>query len=74
MTLFLHGERFDVASLGPNDIVVRSARPMPAGEGTIRLTIDGELTVFHVKLADGIDPVRRAQSYQLIDTIEEAAA
>ena len=74
MELILHGERFDVASLGSQDIVVRDARRVPAGQGTLRLVVDRKPTIFHVNLMHGINPSLREQTYQLLDTVEEAAA
>ena len=66
--LTLHGERFAVAALGPDDVVVRSPRPVPAGRGTVRMVVDGQPTVYHVDLWLGIDPARREQAYRLIAT------
>jgi hypothetical protein len=74
MELTVHGERFDVASLGSQDIVVRDARRVPAGQGTLRLVVARKTTIFHINLLHGIDPSLREQTYQLLGTVEEAAA
>ena len=66
--LSLHGERFAVAALGPAGVVVRSPRAVAAGCGTIHMVVDGQPTVYHVDLFDGIDPSRREQAYRLIET------
>ena len=72
--LTLHGERFAVAALGPDELVVRSARPVTAGHGTVRMVIDGQPTVYHVDLWLGIDPDRREQAYRMIGTDVNATA
>lgn len=71
--LIIHGERFTVAALGPDHVVVLSARPVPPGHGIIHFRMDDHLTTYHVDLVDGIDPHRGEQVYRLLETIEEAA-
>ena len=72
--LLIHGERFSVASLGPGFMIVRQSRPVPPGPGTVTLTVNKRVTIFHITLSAGIDPSQRRQSYQLLSTVEEAAA
>ena len=71
--LMLHGERFAVAALGPEDVVVRSPRVVAAGHGTVRMVVDGQPTIYEVDLWLGIDPTRREQAYRLIATDANAA-
>ena len=72
--LTLHGERFKVAALGPDGVVLRSARPCDPGTGVIRVDVDGRVTLYHFDFTHGIDPARREQPVTLLRTIEEAAA
>lgn len=72
--LLLGDDRFNVASLGPNEMALRGARPMPAGRGTLRITLDGKVMSHEVHLSDGIDPDRDLQTYQVVDAKREAAA
>jgi hypothetical protein len=72
--LALDGERFSIASVGPANMVVRAARRVPAGRGTLRILVDRKPTTHHVYLPDGIDPARRRQAYHLLEATEEAAA
>jgi hypothetical protein len=65
--LSIHGHRFNVAALGPDHVVVRSSRPVPPGQGVIRLTIDDQLTIHHVELPEGVNPSRREQHYRLLE-------
>lgn len=72
--LLIHGERFNVGSLGPDELIVRAPRPIKPGPGTVRLTVDGRVTLYHIDLFNGIDPTRVDQPYKLLSTFEEAAA
>jgi hypothetical protein len=74
MELELHGQRFNVAAIGPDSIRLRDARPMPPGQGTVRLTVGDNLTILVIDLHDGIVVDRRGQAYTLINQIEGAAA
>jgi hypothetical protein len=74
MELAMGAERFRVASVDSEGIVIRAARRFPAGRGTLRLVVDRRVTTYHVYLPDGIDPERTDQSYQLLEAVEEAAA
>jgi hypothetical protein len=71
--LLVHGERFNVASLGPRNLALRDARPMAPGVGIVRLVVDGQVTVIHVDLRTGIDPSRPTQPY-VQTTVQEAVA
>jgi hypothetical protein len=74
MELTLDGERFRVASIGPDEVVVRGVRRVPPGRGTLRLVVDRKATMFHIYLPDGLDPDRVRHAYRLLDAVEEAAA
>jgi len=74
MELLVHGERMNVAAMGPSNIVVRSARTAPPGPGTICLKVNGRITVYHIELPQGIDPTRQHQPVRLVRTVEDAAA
>jgi len=71
--LVIRGERFTVAALGPDHVVIHSARAMPPGRGTIRLKLDDHVTTYRVDLVDGLDPSRDEQVYRLLEPIEDAA-
>jgi hypothetical protein len=71
--LTLHGQRFALAAMGPNGIVVRSPRAMEPGRGTIRMIIDGRQTVYNVDLWLGIDPAKREQVFRLLTAAEVVA-
>jgi hypothetical protein len=73
MELAIEGERFSVASIGPNGMIVRAARHVRPGRGTVRLDVGGHVTVYDVWLVDGVDPGRDLQRFQLIGSREEAA-
>jgi hypothetical protein len=72
--LHLHGERFNVASTGPDRVILRDARPMNAGTGVIQFTVDGKVTNYSVKLLSGIDPSREHQPISILGVQSEAAA
>ncbi len=72
--LHLHGEKFNVASVGPNSAILRNARPMDPGTGTIHFDIDGNVVLYHVKLFNGIDPQVEEQPFELVDVQSEVAA
>ncbi len=72
--LLLHGQRIAVASIGPDAIVVWGVQRVERGQGTIRLDMDGRITLYHVDLVNGIDPDRDRQTFLLLRTTEEAAA
>jgi hypothetical protein len=66
--LSIHGQKFTVAALGPEHVVVRSPCPVAAGEGIIHFTMDDHLTTYRIDLPQGIDPTRREQNYRLLET------
>jgi hypothetical protein len=72
--LIIHGQRFDVASVGPDRAILRDARALNAGLGIIRLTVDAHVTVYQVDLTQGIDPARTEQPFMLIGVESEVAA
>jgi hypothetical protein len=72
--LLIHGRRFNLASLGPDRIIVRTSEKVEPGRGTIRLRVDQRFTLFHIDLPQGIDPAKTHQPYLLRETIEQAAA
>jgi len=74
MELELHGERFDVAAIGPESIRLRNARPMPPGQGTVRLTVNDNVTILVIDLYDGVAVDQARQAYTLINQIEGAEA
>jgi hypothetical protein len=72
--LFLYDHCFQVASLGPNRVVIRHARSLPPGRGTIRMLIDGHLTLYHVEFPSGISPEHLDQPMVVLSATEEVAA
>ncbi len=52
--LLIHGQRLNVAALGPEHVVV--------------LKVDGQLMIYHVDLPAGIDPTRHEQRYRMLKT------
>jgi hypothetical protein len=74
MELILHDERFEVSSLGPGQLSLRSARTSSPGRGIVRLVIDGRTTLFHVEMFEGIDPARQDQSFRTLEVVQEAVA
>ena len=72
--LEFHGQRFNVAAIGPDFMRLRDARPMPPGKGTVRLTVADNVTILIIDLPDGIVVDRKMQAYTLINQIEGAAA
>lgn len=73
-TLLIHGERFRVGSLGPNEIMLQDARRTAPGRGEVRLLVDKRLTVYRVELTEGIDPSRPVQPLVRLGLGEEAVA
>jgi hypothetical protein len=72
--LILHDERFDVASVGHDGVVVRNGRPMQSGEGIILMRVGEQATSFRVRLDSGIIPERREQPLQVLNAVAESAA
>ena len=72
--LELHGERFNVAATGSEYLRLRNPRPMPPGRGTLRMTVNGNVTAKQVELPQGIDADQKMQSYKLAEQTEGAAA
>ena len=72
--LLLHGERFEVSSLGDGQLSLRSARAMKPGRGTVRVIVDSRVTTYQIEMHGGIDPAVRNQSFQLLSAGKEAAA
>lgn len=74
-TLFLHGEQFNVAAMGPESIILRHPRLMPAGRGILRLQIDHKIINYSFEFPQGIDPSKDRQPYvQFAEATEEVAA
>jgi hypothetical protein len=74
MELELHGERFNVAASGSKTLRLRNARPMPPGLGTLRMTVNGNVTLTPVELYQGVDPNLKEQAYKQVEQAEGAAA
>jgi hypothetical protein len=72
--LHLHGEIFNVASTGPDQVILRDARPTAPGNGIIRFNVDGKVTDYIVKVLNGIDPRRVHQAISIIGVQSEVAA
>jgi hypothetical protein len=72
--LHLHGERFNVASVGPDNAILRDARPMQSGTGVIHFDVDGSVVLYQVNLFNGIDPQVDEQPFVLISVQSEVAA
>ena len=72
--LLLHGERFNVASTGPDRVILRNARSTAAGNGIIRFVVDGVVTDYRVNVIDGIDPNRMHQPISILGILGEVAA
>ena len=72
--LFLHGRRFAVAAIGPHMIGLHVSENLEPGQGTIRLSVDGNTTIYHVDLVDGVDPARKRQPCRILSSSEEVAA
>jgi hypothetical protein len=72
--LQLNGERFNVASVGSRQAILRDARVMPAGIGTVRIDVDGDVTEYQVNLFNGIDPQQVEQPFVLLGVKSEVAA
>jgi hypothetical protein len=74
MELKIHGERFSVGSMGLNGLVVRAPVAVSAGAGQVTLNVGGKVTVYHVMLTSGIDPLRNLQPFELLSSKKEVAA
>lgn len=72
--LLLHGQRINVASLGPHSLIARANRPAAPGPATVRLTVGDQLTIYQIYLPHGIDPDRIEQPFELAKESSEAAA
>lgn len=72
--LTMHGERYDVASIGPDSLTLRNPRIARPGHAVVRITIDGRPIIHHIDLFDGIDPARRKQTFRQLGVAEEVAA
>jgi hypothetical protein len=70
-TLVLHRRAFDVASLGPERVLLRAPKPAPPGCGTIRLQVNSRITIYHVDFPNGIDPTLDDQPFALLQTNEQ---
>jgi hypothetical protein len=66
-------ERFDVASFGGERMVVRNPRALRACTGFVRVTVDGDVATYHVKLPAGLEPTRRHQPVILLPQISAVA-
>jgi hypothetical protein len=72
--LILHGQRFNVASVGPTMAILRDARKMEPGAGVIQWNVDGRVTSYRVEFSQGVDPERAEQPLVLLDAVAEVAA
>jgi len=72
--LFFCGNRFQIESLGREQVALRAPRALGPGRGEIRLVVGSQLTLIQIDLAEGIDPGRHDQPFVLIKTIEQAVA
>lgn len=72
--LSIHGEVFKLAAMGPDCVTIQDARTMPPGQATIRMLVDHKLTIYHVELANGIDPNIYDQPARFLPVDEEALA
>ncbi len=70
--LTLHGERYEVASVGPDRLYLSEPAHAPPGRGVVRLTVDGRSTFTHVELFAGLDPTTRRQPMRLVGTPSDA--
>jgi hypothetical protein len=70
--LTLHGQRYEVASVGPDRLYLSEPANAPPGRGVVRLTVDGRSTFTHVELPDGLDPSNRKQAMRLVGTPSDA--
>ena len=55
-------------------MALRDAKVLGPLAGIVRLTIDGQVTVYHVELPEGIDPRRQEQVYRVIEADVSAVA
>jgi hypothetical protein len=65
MDLQVGDQRFEVASLGGDKMIVSDAKPLPACNGVVRVIVDGQVTVYHVELPEGIVPEARHQAMRV---------
>jgi hypothetical protein len=72
--LTIHGLQFVLSSIGSKTISVRNPAVALPGQGTVRLTIDQDVTVYHVELPEGIDPLRETQPCRVLGIVAGAAA
>ena len=66
MELQVGDERFEVASLGGEKLIVSDARLLPPTTGIVRVIVDGQVTVYHVELPNGIIPEARHQLIRVV--------
>ncbi len=72
--LTLHGERYEVASVGPDRLYLQQPAIAPPGHGVVRVTVDGRSTFYQVDLFAGLDASARRQSLRLIVSPSDAVA
>jgi hypothetical protein len=72
--LILHGERFDVISLGPGTVRVRSPKALAAGTAVVRMFVDGRRSSYVIDLQSGMNPGREEQAFSSIRVTDEVAA
>ncbi len=72
--LLLHGESFNVASVGSKWAILRNAHPAKPGSGVVRIDVDGNVAEYKVDLFNGIDPKQERQPFVLLGVQSEAAA
>jgi hypothetical protein len=57
------GQKFKLAAICDEYVVVREARAVPAGLATIFLQVDDRKSTLHIHLTRGIDPSQDEQPY-----------
>ena len=61
--LLVAGQKFKLAAISADHVVVREAQPLPAGPATIFLQVDERESIRDIHLTQGIDPSQDKQPY-----------
>ena len=69
--LILHGERFSVASMGLNGLVIRAPKPLGRDRAVVTMAVGKHITRYDVLLPDGIDPGRHHQPFSIASMATE---
>jgi hypothetical protein len=72
ITLEIGNDKFAVAELGPDFLVLRSARRTAPSSGTLVVNVDGQEVVHRVMLPNGIDPDSYDQTLVHLETLAKA--